>query len=337
METFDLDEYVIKDDFYKSIEDEITCSICSNIKRNPMMCIKCQNSFCSNCIEDWKKKSYNCPFKCINPEYTLCRIVKNLLSKLNFKCKNNCGEIIPFDKLNNHLEFECQKIDFKEKNKNLLIKYNQLELKYNKLQKSFKSLLDFDLDSKIIEEPDDLLFLRSCFYSPLQLSKKIKFQLLYRATRDGDYGEKFHECCDNKDGGILVLYHTDKNIIFGGFSDAIWISYSNPEKKAAGKDFTGNINFLFQINNKKKYNLRIVQKPEKTSAIFCRKDCGPCFGSLGEDIWCRTEFLSKKGKLHKDKAKGRKCSFNTQFDYELNNGEPDFKLVELEAFLFIPN
>ena len=337
METFDLDEYVIKDDFYKSIEDEITCSICSNIKRNPMMCIKCQNSFCSNCIEDWKKKSQNCPFKCINTEYTLCRIVKNLLSKLNFKCKNNCGEIIPFDTLNNHLEFECQKIDFKEKNKNLLIKYNQLELKYNKLQKSFKSLLDFDLDSKIIEEPDDLLFLRSCFYSPLQLSKKIKFQLLYRATRDGDYGEKFHECCDNKDGGILVLYHTDKNIIFGGFSDAIWISYSNPEKKAAGKDFTGNINFLFQINNKKKYNLRNVQKPEKASAIFCRKDCGPCFGSLGEDIWCRTEFLTRKGKLHKDKAKGRKCSFNTQFDYELNNGEPDFKLVELEAFLFIPN
>ena len=97
----------------------------------------------------------------------------------------------------------------------------------------------------------------------------------------------------------------------------------------------GNLSIFF--TNSQKYNLRNVQKPEKTSAIFCRKDCGPCFGSLGEDIWCRTEFLTRKGKLHKDKAKGRKCSFNTQFDYELNNGEPDFKLVELEAFLFIPN
>lgn len=337
MDSLDLTEYVIKDEFYKSIEDEITCSICSNIKQNPMMCIKCQNSFCSNCIEDWKKHSQICPFKCINPEYTFCRIVNNLLSKLNFNCKYNCGEILPFDKLDSHFEYECKNIDLKEKNKKLLLKYNQLQLKYNKLQNSFKSILDFDLDTKIIEDPDDLIFLRNCFYSPFPIAKSIKFQLLYRATRDGDNGEKFHECCDNKKGGILILYHTDRNIIFGGFTDAIWISYSNPEKKAAGKDFTGNINFLFQINNRKKYSLRIAQKPDKSSAIFCRKDCGPCFGSLGEDIWCRTEFLTRKGKLHKDKNKGRKCSFNTQFDYELNNGEPEFKLVELEAFLFIPN
>ena len=333
MVELDLDKFVIKDDFYKSISDEITCSICSNIKRNPKMCTKCQNSFCSNCIEKWEKKAKICPYKCENPEYTFCRIVNNLLLKLNFNCKNNCGEIISYDQLNNHYEFDCAKIDLKEKNKKLLLKYNQLEVKYNKLHKAFVSLLNFDLCSKIINEPDDLVFLRDCFYTSFQIEKKMSFELLFRATKDGDTGQKFHECCDNKEGGILVLYHTDKNIIFGGFSDAKWISYSNPDKKAAGKDQTGNINFLFQLNNKKKYILRIAQKPDKASAIFCRSDCGPCFGSLGEDIWCRTNFLSKKGKLHKDKEKGRKCSFNTQYDYELNNGEPDFQLIELEAFL----
>ena len=335
MEVFDLDEFVIKDDFYKSIEEEIICSICSNIKKNPMMCEICQNSFCTNCIEKWKIKSNQCPFKCNNPKYVVSRIINNLLSKLNFKCKNNCGEVIPYDKLNNHYEFDCKKIDLKERNKKLLIKYNQLELKYNKLKDSFLALLDFKMDSKIIEDPDDLFFLKNCFSQYHQISNKVSLKLLYRASRDGDTGEKFHELCDNKEGGILVLFLTNKNIIFGGFSNAKWISHYNPEKKAAGKDFSGSINFLFQLNNKKIYNLRVVEKPEKGSAIFCRSDCGPCFGSLGEDIWVRTNFLSKEGKLHKDKAKGRKCSFNTKFDYELNNGEPDFKLKELEAFLLI--
>ncbi len=333
MDENNLDNYVIKDEFFKSIEDEITCSICSGIKQNPIMCIKCQNSFCSNCIDDWKKKSNECPFKCPNPEYTLCRIVKNLLSKLNFKCKNDCGEIIPFDKLNSHYESDCKKIDSKEAYKNLSLKYNQLETKYNKLMISFISILNFYLDSKIIKEPDDTIFLRNCFYNSFQKERKIKFQLLYRATRDGDNALAFHSCVDNIIGGILVLYYTDKNIIFGGFSNAIWISYCHPEKKTAGKDFTGDINFLFQLNNKKMYKLRIAQKPDKVSAIFCRKDCGPCFGSLGEDIWCRNDFLLRNGKLHKDKEKGRKCSFDTKIDYELNNGEPEFKLVELEAFL----
>jgi hypothetical protein len=336
MDDLNLDDYVIKDDFYKSIVEEITCSICSTIKRNPVMCTKCQNSFCSTCIENWKQKSNTCPFKCNNPEYIFCRIINNLLSKLNFKCKNNCGENIPFDNLNNHYEFDCKNIDFNEKTKKLSFKYNQLEIKYNKIKNAFSSLLNFNLDSKIIEEPEDFVFLKKCFnefYINYQKERNYTFQLLYRATRDGDNGPNFHERCDNKEGGVLVLYHTDKNIIFGGFSNAKWISYANPEKKAAGKDFTGNINFLFQLNNKRMYKLRVVEKPEKTSAIFCRSDCGPCFGSLGEDIWCKTEFLRRKGKLHKDLAKGRKCSFDTKFDYELNNGEPDFQLKELEAFL----
>ena len=332
MENINLEDYVIKDDFYNSIKEEITCSICSCIKIKPTMCTKCQNSFCESCIEKWKTKSSECPFKCINPTYTFCRIINNLLSKLNFKCKNNCGENIPYDKLESHYEYECNKLDFKQKNIKLLEKYNILESKYNRLMNSFMKLLDLNLDSKIVIEPDDLVFIKNSLSK--YFNNKIKLKLLYRASRDGDTGPKFHEACDNKDGGILILYYTDENLIFGGFSNAKWISYSNPEKKSAGQNFSGNVNFLFQINTKKIYNLRIAPE-EKINAIFCRSDCGPCFGNLGEDIWCRTNFLTKGGKLHKDKNKGRKCSFDTKNDYELTNGKPDFKLKELEAFLLI--
>ena len=82
------------------------------------------------------------PFKCKNPEYIYCRIVNNLLTKLTFKCKNNCKEIIPFDKLESHYEFECVKIELKEKNKILSTKYKEIATKYNKLKNSFFSLLD---------------------------------------------------------------------------------------------------------------------------------------------------------------------------------------------------
>ena len=96
---------------------------------------------------------------------------------------------------------------------------------------------------------------------------------------------------------------------------------------------TGTINFLFQLNNKKKYLLKNRENNENIAGIFSRADCGPCFGGLGEDIWISCNFLNNKGILHGGKEIGRYCSYDTKYDYELNNGERTFKLVELEAFL----
>jgi len=71
---------------------------------------------------------------------------------------------------------------------------------------------------------------------------------------------------------------------------------------------------------------------KKLTSIFCREDVGPCFGEFGEDIWIKAEnFLQRGGILHKDKEKGRICSFDTE-DYELSNGEKNFGIKEIEAF-----
>ena len=58
-------EYLIEDDFFKSIKEEVICTICLDIKIEPIMCTKCQNSYCSKCIKNWEKKSSECPFKYI--------------------------------------------------------------------------------------------------------------------------------------------------------------------------------------------------------------------------------------------------------------------------------
>ena len=79
------------------------------------MCTKCQNSYCSKCITNWQRTSSKCPFHCDSPNYTVARLVKNLLCKLNFKCKNGCNKIINYKKKKNHNEYECEKINSQEK------------------------------------------------------------------------------------------------------------------------------------------------------------------------------------------------------------------------------
>ena len=322
-------DYVIKDEYFNSIKDEVTCSICYDLKIDPVMCTKCQNSYCSKCITKWQNSSNKCPFQCDSPNYTVARIVKNLMSKLNFKCKNGCNKIIPFEKIKIHNEYECEKINSQDKYEKLLKKYNELLEEKNELENNVGKIFHFNMNSKIIENKNELFFI----YNNLSLFYKGKFilELLYRATRDGDSGRKFHELCDYKAGGILILIKTDKNIKFGGFTDAQFIPYENLENRAAGKSEIGNVNFLFQINKRKIFKLNPYSYNSKPASIFCRSDIGPCFGELGEDIWIKNNFLQQGGILHKDKEKGRICSFDTQ-DYELSNGEQRFQIVELEAF-----
>ena len=93
-------DYIIKDDFFNSVKEEVTCSICLDIKIDPLMCTKCQNSYCSKCIKNWQSKSGLCPYQCESPKYSIARVVKNLVSKLNFRCKNGCYKIINFEKFN---------------------------------------------------------------------------------------------------------------------------------------------------------------------------------------------------------------------------------------------
>ena len=325
-------DYVIMDDFFNSIKEEATCTICFDIKIDPIMCTKCQNSYCSKCIKNWSSKSKNCPYQCDSPTYQTARVVKNLICKLNFKCKNGCNKIIPFEKVQSHNEFECDKIDFREKYQKLMDRYNNLLEQNKELERNVEKIFHFQMDSVILENKNELFFIYNSLL--LYIKKQFHLELLYRASRDGDNGRKFHELCDNKKGGILIIIKTDKNIKFGGFTDAEFISYQNPEKKAAGRNGYGNINFLFQINKRKIYNIKVGENNKKYAAIFCRSDVGPCFGELGEDIWIKPEnFLQKGGILHKDKDKGRICSFDTN-DYELSNGEPRFKIDELEAFWF---
>ena len=66
-----------------------------------------------------KTKDQQCPFKCENPEFKPCRLLKNLLQNLKFKCTNGCETEIPYLDLEKHYIEKCPKL----KNVPLIFKY----------------------------------------------------------------------------------------------------------------------------------------------------------------------------------------------------------------------
>ncbi len=76
------------------------------------------------------------------------------------------------------------------------------------------------MDSKIIENPIEL-------YQLLELKFKRfnKYELMYRASRDGFTTTDFRKAC-RKSGHILVVVKTTQGHIFGGFYNSYYSSSS---------------------------------------------------------------------------------------------------------------
>ena len=129
---------IINKDDYKVIEPIIICSICCGILYDPMLCTQCENCFCLECINDWKRKSDTCPFKCKKAKYQESKLAKRVLGILKIKCKNGCGEIINYSDIALHYDEKCAKNDYKKK-------YLELKSKYDKIIKESKiNLMKYD-------------------------------------------------------------------------------------------------------------------------------------------------------------------------------------------------
>lgn len=115
------EDNVEKDQLYESIKETIFCPICRNIMIKPVMCMNCQNNYCRSCINRWSYIKDYCPNKCKNAEYKNSLVISNILSKLNFKCKD-CLTIINYEKMEKHVLSKCDSIDIKyDLNKNKVL------------------------------------------------------------------------------------------------------------------------------------------------------------------------------------------------------------------------
>ena len=173
--------------------------------------------------------------------------VKELEKKLNQK-----------DQIINELKSEINNIKNNFNNFTNVFNYN------NESYNNFKKIID----SQIIRY-DELSIIDEGLMT--KFTKKVKkYELLFRATRDGFQAKKFHEKCDGKSYTVTFVV-TSIGRRFGGFTDQTWDQNSGYKGGSNG--------FIFSLDNKEVY-----YNKNSSYAIYCSSSYGPTFGS-GYDFY----------------------------------------------------
>ena len=143
------------------------------------------------------------------------------------------------------------------------------------------------------------------------LKKKITFNLIYKAIELGDNANTFHLLCDNLEMSLVII-ETTKGIRFGGFTTKSWKGDCINKKD--------NNAFVFSIDKNKIFDV-IFDK----DAIGCYPTFGPVF--LGCQIRIYNNFFKEGGTTFE-----KQVTYQTEYDYELNNGERNFIVKDLEVY-----
>ena len=146
-------------------------------------------------------------------------------------------------------------------------------------------------------------------------NSKLTLNLLYKATADSDKASAFHEKCD-KANRTIVLIETDKGKRFGGYTSMSW--------KGEAEEKNDEEAFVFSLDKMKTYD----NIPGEL-AIGCYPKFGPIF--MGCQIRIYDDAFVKGGTTFE---KG--LNYNTEEDFELNGGERNFIVKEIEVYEVIP-
>ena len=138
-----------------------------------------------------------------------------------------------------------------------------------------------------------------------------KFELLYQASIDGFGEDNFHKKCDGIKNTIVLII-TDKNRIFGGFTELEWDNYSGYKE--------GNKGFIFSINDNKIYYNK------SKFAIYCKSHLEPQFVD-GFSIY---SFYNENHGY--DLTTYKNDEFNTEGKEEALAGEFKFKIKDYAVF-----
>ena len=184
----------------------------------------------------------------------------------------------------------------------------------NKEEKNLEKLRNcFINKSKIILNYEDIDFI----ISRLDKFNPISYKLVYASSIDGDNITTFHDKCDGEDY-ILIIIETNKGHKFGGFTS---IGFDS-----SGFELNDDNAFLFSIDKKKIYEI----KPG-SSAVYCNKRFGPTFCAKKDgtnyNICISDHFLCNASTTSNNSE-----SYKIDGEYELNFGEKDFVIKELEIY-----
>ena len=168
-----------------------------------------------------------------------------------------------------------------------------------------------NLNSEIINENEKYKKLLKTWINPL---KKIKAELLYRLSENGESYSTFHELCDNK-GPTLTLFHVNDGNIVGIYTPLSWDSKSEWKND--------NDTFIFNLNKEQKY-----KKIKSDYSAYCNSTYGPYTYAFG----CYSS--AKKSILH------NAADINSYYEngsdiLPSNNQKKYYDLLETEVYKII--
>ena len=159
--------------------------------------------------------------------------------------------------------------------KNIIFDGNVLEFERNN-EKICKNLLGVTISKKMIESNilDSNFQIKELFLL-CEFPISQKWNLIYRASKDGFEAINFHSKCDDKLNTLIIIKSTNDNV-FGGYTEQTWYQIGNYGNYKADPN-----SFLFSLINK--LNKPIKMKWSRNNGIFCISNYGPIFGG-GHDL-----------------------------------------------------
>ncbi len=174
------------------------------------------------------------------------------------------------------------------------------------------------IDSSILFDKSQIEYLMAlCEFSIDQ-----KWNLIYRASRDGFEAANFHSKCDNKPNTLIIIKSASGNI-FGGYTEKTW---NHPASWKADPN-----SFIFSLMNK--FNRPLKIKCTGNDAIFSSSDYGIIFGDghtiyISENSNENTKSCSSFGSsyIHPDYASGSNEAKS------FLAGSSNFQVIEIEVY-----
>jgi hypothetical protein len=260
-----------------------------------------ENNLVLNIEIEYNHKKNVIPFILEKSEIKEEDLIKSLYTLANNYIKENNGLKEDLNTLNNKVNKIEEKINSIENKIDIVLNY----IDDKKKKKALENVL---IKSKIIENKEQILLLKSRL--PFKNKDDLQCKLIYDARRDGDKVSTFHSLCDNKPSTLTIISTSDNKKI-GGF-----LSKPFDGNKGFIKD---NSAFLFSLN----YN-EIYPSLNEGYNYYDQKDKGPIFGNVCLQI--EDNFISNN--------RNRYYSYTCRYDFGKRNNNTDFyfKVIDLEVY-----
>jgi len=200
------------------------------------------------------------------------------------------------------------------KNKQIIKLKEELKILEEKLEKKIE--INNDVSRARLIKKDIKGYEKNLVFIEKEIEKQLKmnvmsYDLIYKASRDGDKSENFHSKCDNMKNTLIII-KSKNGKIFGGFTTQLWNHSGYISDPLA---------FAFSIDKQKIYN--IIDNINGNYAIYASNFHGPCFGE-------GTDFGLYSGCTDKNNWCNSKNTYN--FGNDHLNGEYNFKVSDYEVY-----